>query len=387
MKIFVLVSRIPYPLEKGDKLRAFNQIKRLALHHEIILCCLNDSKVEEKSVTELKKYCKELHIINLPKIGIIYHLMVSFFKNKPFQVGYFYSRYAQLKINTLIAYYQPDRIFCQLIRTSEYVKNIHNIPKTLDYMDVLSKGIERRIKTVNFLAKPIFNLEFNRLLLYERKIFDYFDHKVIISDQDKALIQHPFKDQIIVVPNGVDSDYFKPMEVKKEHDLLFTGNMSYAPNVDSAIFLAEQIIPLVKKKYPGIRLVIAGHNPAPAVKALESENVHVSGWVEDLRLCYAAARIFIAPMNIGTGLQNKLLEAMSMGIPCITSELANNALKAPPGESILIGSRPEEYVQHIFTLLENKEKAQQIAEHGHHFVLNNFNWDATCRELENIICS
>ncbi|MEQ1916596.1 MAG: glycosyltransferase, partial [Gallionella sp.] len=190
-----------------------------------------------------------------------------------------------------------------------------------------------------------------------------------------------------IVANGVDTHYFKKIDTPKTTDLLFTGNMSYPPNVDSAVFLVEKIMPLLVTKYPNITLTIAGHNPAPAVKRLASANVTITGWVEDLRLCYASSRIFIAPMNIGTGLQNKLLEAMSMHIPCITSSLANNALMATHNESILIGNSPEEYAQHIFSLLENPELANRIATTGNAFVIKGFDWDNNCKQLERIICT
>lgn len=387
MKLFVLLSRIPYPLEKGDKLRAFHQIKRLSLTHEIVLCCLNDATVEQSSIDELNKYCSSIHIINLPKYGIIYQVLKAVFSTKPIQVGYFYSRYAQLKINALLYKHNPDKVFCQLIRTSEYLKYYTKANKTLDYMDVLSKGMERRIEKENILLRPIFKLEYLRLKRYERKIFDYFEQKVIISQQDKDLINHPFKERINIVANGVDTQYFKKIDTPKTTDLLFTGNMSYPPNVDSAVFLVEKIMPLLVTKYPNITLTIAGHNPAPAVKRLASANVTITGWVEDLRLCYASSRIFIAPMNIGTGLQNKLLEAMSMHIPCITSSLANNALMATHNESILIGNSPEEYAQHIFSLLENPELANRIATTGNAFVIKGFDWDNNCKQLERIICT
>jgi polysaccharide biosynthesis protein PslH len=387
MKLFVLLSRIPYPLEKGDKLRAFHQIKRLSLTHEIVLCCLNDAIVEQSSIDELNKYCSSIHIINLPKYGIIYQVLKAVFSTKPIQVGYFYSRYAQLKINALLYKHNPDKVFCQLIRTSEYLKYYTKANKTLDYMDVLSKGMERRIEKENILLRPIFKLEYLRLKRYERKIFDYFEQKVIISQQDKDLINHPFKERINIVANGVDTQYFKKIDTPKTTDLLFTGNMSYPPNVDSAVFLVEKIMPLLVTKYPNITLTIAGHNPAPAVKRLASANVTITGWVEDLRLCYASSRIFIAPMNIGTGLQNKLLEAMSMHIPCITSSLANNALMATHNESILIGNSPEEYAQHIFSLLENPELANRIATTGNAFVIKGFDWDNNCKQLERIICT
>ena len=133
----------------------------------------------------------------------------------------------------------------------------------------------------------------------------------------------------------MDTEFYKPVKRKKEYDLVFTGNMGYPPNVNSVIFLTEKILPVVRKKMPDIKIMFAGASPDPKVKAVNSENIKVTGWVDDIRNYYAKAKIFIAPMQIGTGLQNKLLEAMAMKIPCISSPLANNALEAEDGKEII----------------------------------------------------
>ncbi len=384
MKIFVLLSRFPYPLEKGDKLRAYNQIKQLSKNHEIHLCAISDINVDKKYRNALDPFCKSVTIINIRKPGIALNILKAYINGKPLQTGYFYDRKAQQKIDMLIENIKPDHIFCQLIRVSEYVKT-KNIPKTLDYQDVFSKGVERRSHTASFYMKPILRLEYKRLLKYENEVFDLFDNKTIISIPDRDLIPHNDKDKIAVVINGVDTDFFKPMKMKKEYDLVFTGNMGYPPNVNASLYLVKEILPLVRKQKPEITLTLAGASPHPDVKALESKNVHVTGWVEDIREFYAKARIFIAPMQIGTGLQNKLLEAMAMKIPSITSPLANQALEAEPGKEILVGNSPEEFAEYIIKLLDDKKLSEKLADNGYSFVQNNYNWESATGKLEKII--
>jgi glycosyltransferase involved in cell wall biosynthesis len=280
--------------------------------------------------------------------------------------------------------YKPDHIFCQLIRVAEYVKGIQ-VKKTLDYQDVFSKGVERRLATSAFYLRPFLSLEYNRLLKYEHDIFGFFDHKIIISEPDRDLIPHPEREKIVVVRNGVDMEYFKPMERSKDFDLVFTGNMGYPPNINAAEYLANKVLPLVLRKKQDGTLLIAGANPHLRILALRSPNIEVSGWVPDMRECYATARVFIAPMHLGTGLQNKLLEAMAMKVPCITSPLANQALKAKEGEEILVAQSPSEYAEKILFLLENPEKAHQIAVNGFHYVLRNFNWEKETAKIEELI--
>ena len=383
MKLFFLLPRVPYPTEKGDKLRAFNQLKQLSKKHEIILCALNDSVLHEDAVKVLSMYAKQVYIIDMSRLSIYFHLVQTLFSDKPLQVGYYYNKKINGTIRFLIDKHKPDHIFCQLIRVAEYVKGIP-IPKTLDYQDVFSKNVERRLATAPFYMKPFLRMEYRRLLRYENEVFGMFDNKIIISIPDRDLIPHPDREEIVVVRNGVDTTFFLPMDREKQYDLVFTGNMGYPPNINAAEFLVHKILPVVLLQRPGIRILIAGASPNLRVSVLKSENVEVSGWVPDMRECYAMAKIFIAPMQIGTGLQNKLLEAMAMQIPCITSPLANQALQAKGDEEILIADTPEEYARHILFLLDNPEKANRIARAGYDYILRNFSWEAETDKIDQL---
>lgn len=384
MKLFVILSRVPYPLEKGDKLRAFNQIKQLSKTNQIILFALNDAELDDHALEELKKYCVAISIMKFSKFTIFFNLLRTFFNGMPMQVGYFYFKKAQNKVDELIKKHKPDHIYCQLIRTAEYARSHTSIPKTLDYMDIFSKGMERRMKTAPFYLKPILKIEYKRLLKYENKVFSYFKNKIIISEQDKNFIPHPQKQEIKVIANGVDADYFKPIPHKKEFELLFNGNMHYPPNVESVEYLVNKIMPLVLEKMPQIRLLISGASPNNRVMALASKNVIISGWVDDIRENFSKSKILVAPMQISIGLQNKLLEAMAMQMPCVTSALANNALGAKHNEQIMVAELPEQYAQYILELLQDEAKAKTIAMNGYQFVIKNFNWQSTTAALNQL---
>lgn len=381
-KLIVFTSRFPYPLEKGDKLRAYHQIKELSNHFEVHLFSITEHKVKAEHIDELKKYCFDVHTFYLSPIKKWSGAFLNLFGKKPIQVGYFYNWSIHKKVKRLIEKIKPDHIYAQLIRSSEYVKHYHDCPKTIDYMDALSKGLERRSETAKGLRKLVFQMEFKRLMDYENSIFEYFENHTIISEQDRKYIFHKHKEQITIIPNGVDTDFFKVESSEKRADLVFTGNMSYPPNITASQYIVKEILPLLKSD---TKIILAGANPSREVLALESNQVEVTGWVDDIRTSYTAAKVFVAPMFIGTGLQNKLLEAMAIGIPCITTTLANNALGAKENEEILIANNAENFRDRITELLEDEKKRENITLSAKRFVKDNYDWKPVTRKLIELI--
>jgi sugar transferase (PEP-CTERM/EpsH1 system associated) len=386
MRIFMLVSRVPWPLEKGDKLRAYHQLKHLARHHEVYLCCLSDGKIHPDALNQLKTITPHVSIIRLNRLLILWRLLLALFSSKPFQVNYFFERRASRMVNRMISEFKPDHIYCQLIRTSEYVKNLHHIRKTIDFMDALSAGLQRRAAGASFLMKFFVVEEARRLRNYEHLIFDYFDHHTIISEQDQQLILHPERNKIVIVPNGIDTTFFAKRNTSEaKFDLVFTGNMSYPPNVDCALRIAREIMPKLLLKRPGVRLLIAGANPIQVVRQLRSPAIEVTGWMDDIRDAYGNARIFIAPMRTGSGLQNKLLEAMAMELPCITSTLVAGAMRAENRKHLIIEDDNDRIVGQILALLDDPSLAGQLARAGKDFVTTVFHWESTTSRLEKLL--
>jgi glycosyltransferase involved in cell wall biosynthesis len=380
-KLAIIVSRFPYPLEKGDKLRAYYQIKELSKNFNITLFALSDKEVSKESRLQLERYCVQIHLFQLSKWMIAFQLLINFFVRRPFQVGYFYDPRIKKQINKELLELQPDHIYCQLIRVSEYVKNYHTCPKTLDYMDALSKGMERRIRKSNFLYRWLVRSEAQRLIQYERVIFSYFEYKTIISEQDRDLIMHPERNKIICIPNGIDKDVFEPLNIEPHFDLVFVGNMSYAPNIEAVEFIRD----LMQLK-PELTCLIAGADTSNAVRKIteKSEQIKLLGWVDDIRTAYCSGKYFIAPMMIGTGMQNKLLEAMTLGIPCITTSLANNAIKANHKDSILVADNLKEFIRAIEFLEQNPEKATVIGQNGKKFISDHYTWKSSVDRLSSM---
>lgn len=376
MKLLVVLSRFPYPLEKGDKLRAYHQIRVLSQQHEIYLFALSDKEVSDNAKEALKPFCKEIRVGRINWWTKLIHSIQAFFKGWPIQCGYFYSPKAKKALRQFSDEVQPEAIYAQLVRTVPYVQDMAG-EKTIDYQDVLSQGMLRRSQRSSFLFKLFFKMEYRRLRRYEAESFTYFQHHTIITEVDRDLMPVKEKEKIKVVGNGVDFEQYKYSGQKKIYDLIFAGNMNYAPNVDAAEFLVRRILPKLLPQFPDLRVVLCGANPAKKVQALHGPNVTVTGWVDSISDYYAQSKVFIAPMRLGTGLQNKLLEAMATQLPCVTSPLAGKPLKVVENQrDILICENVEDYVKAITQLLTDSAYYQQISQQGYQYVKENYSWEA-----------
>lgn len=384
MKVAVVLTRIPFPLMKGDKLRAYYQIKELSKEHEIHLFCLNYKDEEEKAKQELYKYCKTIHIEKLNLFTSLWRVALSLFSNIPFQTAYYNSLRAKKRLCEFVDKNEIDICYFQFVRLAPFAKRIKQ-RKVLDFQDTLSVNMKRRADKSNLLSRLIFSYEAKKLAKYEAKMFDCFDALTIITDADRELLKTDRRNEVKIIANGVSENYFEyPKRENKPFDLLFSGAMSYAPNIDAAEYLIKEIMPIVWQQKPDVKIAIAGGGAPLSLQKLANERVVMPGWVDDMKEYYSQSNIFIAPMQIGTGLQNKLLEAMAMNMPCITSPLANQALKAKDKTEILIANNAKEYADCVLRLLDNPMLAKEIADAGKDYVSQHYSWKTNCDRLSEI---
>lgn len=387
MKILFLTPRVPYPIDKGDKLRAFYQLKYLSKSHDIHLFAIDENCSSPESYSFLNRYCKSVNVVNLNRWRIFLNLFFGLFRKIPFQTSYYYSKSIKSKIESIISEIQPDLIFCQLIRSAEFLKDVKQIPQVIDYVDVISKGLERRISASNLFWKTILKQEYKRVVEYEENVYNEFDKSIIITEEDRNNLLFTGKERVEVLPNGIDMDFFKPLESEKKYDLFFSGNLNYPPNVNAAEYIAYELLPLLQTVRPNIRILIAGASPNKKVLSLQSKNISVKGWVDDIRDYYKQSKIFLAPMQIGTGLQNKLLQAMAMNMPCVVSELTQRGLSPSDKEIVLVAKDPKEYVKLISKLLSDSNYANSIAKNGYDYVKEKYNWENIILNLDGMLKS
>lgn len=385
MRLFVLTPRFPHPLDKGDKLRAFHQIVELSKRHEVVLCALSDRPVAPSSQRELARVCRRVEVLEFSRWRGWLRAAVEVAGRRPLQVAYFHDRRLARRVRALIAEEAPDHVYCLLVRTAEYVDGIA-VPRTLDLMDAFSWGMAQRHDQRPGWFGPLLELESRRLRSYEAAVVDRFERCTVITAADRDQIAHPHRARIAVVPNGVDLETFRPRSTPTDIDLLFVGNMGYPPNADAAEVLVREVLPLVRERYPQARVLIAGATPTARVRRLAGIGIEVTGWVDDIAACYARTRVFVNPMRFGTGLQNKLLQAMAMGVPCVSTPMGDRALRAAP-DGLRIAADRETLAAACVELLADPVAALELGLAGQRFVASNYGWSNAVEQLERVLLS
>jgi glycosyltransferase involved in cell wall biosynthesis len=383
MKILIALSRFPLPIDKGDKLRAYYQIKDLSKNNDLYVVCLVTKQPSAKDLELMKSYCKEIVLVRLSYLQIGINLLLSLVNSLPFQVNYFSSRSMKSKIKELILLESIDLCYVQLVRS---VKNIPFGLKTryfIDYMDSLSEGMKNRYHFSRWYEKFLVGLEYKRLKKYEEQVFSSFNGGSIITEADAEVFPEGIKRKLSIISNGVEEHFFKQAKgLIKKYDLIFTGNMAYHPNVLACKFLVKEILPILKETYPDVKICIAGTNPTKEVLDLADRNTEVTGYVPHISDYLSQSKLFVAPLFSGSGLQNKLLESMASGMPTLTSPSAAKALGARNGIDLIVCKDKKEFAEQIILLIKNDRRAEELGLKGQNYVKARFNWTECNRLLE-----
>ena len=385
MRIAVILPRFPYPLEKGDKLRAYHQIKALAAEVEVNLIALSHESVSEASKAELSNYCKSMKILSISKLRLLINLILGVFRSMPLQVSYFYSRSKKKAIDNILDDLNVDVIYTQLTRTMLYTQHRPE-KKVIDLMDAFSYGMAKRSINASWLWKRIYRRESNLLKAMEEQYIKAFDAITIISDQDKLRVPHLNTTDITVVRNGVDVDAYNKAHITPTYDLVFVGNMGYTPNIDAALYIVNRVIPAYRDKFgQTLTLNIVGARPSKLVLELESDYVNVTGWVEDIVAEYQSGKLFLAPIFHGIGQQNKVMEAMLCEVPCLVSSEVAAPFNSLGDTKLLVADTVDEYVDTIYQVLNDKIEIPLLVNTAKQAICQNYNWETQTTPLIQIM--
>ncbi|MFT4060767.1 MAG: glycosyltransferase [Edaphocola sp.] len=386
MKILFAANRLPYPPYRGDKLKIYNLARRLAGRHELHLLTFLQDKDDEQYLPELKKVFEQIHLVPLGKAQSYFNSAKAFLRKEPFQVRYFASEKMRQKVAEVTSTHNYDAVHVQHLRLAQYWHQYRNIPRILDLPDAYSLYWRRRAEQLRGLKVTFAKWEYERVDNYE-VILNQFDKVLACSQEDVAWLEHKGIQRLGLLPNGVDTEVFNlpPHDYSITDRLLFTGNMDYAPNVDAVRYFVKDVFPIIQKSVPTARFTIAGQRPVKPVLALQSDAVQVTGFVPDLADVYSAATVVVAPLRFGAGTQNKVLEAMAMGVPVVSGAIGFNGLNVVSGEGVLKKTNTEEFAQACIDLLQRKELRHKTGTAGQEVIRKYFSWDMIAQKLEDYL--
>ena len=395
-KVLIVAPKFPYPPNDGVRLRLYNFIRVLSLKNEIILFALVESDEETKMVSYMKQYCCEIRTFARPEIQSWWKLKMRsisniLFEEKPFRVLCYYSSEMSKEINEAVKSYKIEIVYFYYAWMAIYIDNIESqkVCTILDSVDAFSSlYYQSFLKTKNTFKKIRFYFDWKKMVEFEREVFPKFGHLLIISPVDKSALESINPElNIHVVPNGVDLSYFHREKAlsQNSNNLVFTGTMSYTPNIDAVSIFAKENFPLIRQVIPDAKFFIVGKNPSQEVMNLAfNDKIIVTGEVDDVRPYLDKASVFVCPIRFGAGLKNKVLEAMAMGLPVVCSKVALEGINAVVGQDVLVANTPDEFAKKTIDILLNKELKIMLSKNARMFVEKNHDWEKLSYKIQDI---
>ncbi|MEZ4771126.1 MAG: TIGR03087 family PEP-CTERM/XrtA system glycosyltransferase [Caldilineales bacterium] len=387
MRLLCLTPRLPFPPDRGDRLRAFNLIKRLGGEHELHLLSFIASDKERQHTAALSPYFKSVQVVQLSPRRSAATAALNAWRRLPMQALYYRSAAMQRLVDETLRRQRFDAAYIHLFRVAPYLDRQRGLYRVVDLTDVISSELARSMAYRGAASRLVYKVERPRIARYEREVAQRFEEVWLVSEHDRQLLAAECPDaNTRVVPNGVDLGTFHPTGQPAEpNSLLFTGHMRVFHNIDAATFLAQEILPLVRRQIPDCTLTLAGADPGPDVQALASEpGVTVAGYVPDLNAALNRTAVFAAPLRFAAGVQNKVLEAMAAGRPVVTTPVVNQGLGAQPGRDLLIADDAATMASQIVGLLRDGAQREQIGRAGREFVSRRFSWDVAADRMQEI---
>lgn len=389
MKYLFITSIVPYPPHRGDKLRIFNVIKSIAKRNEVKVVSFVRNDNERENAQKYKDLGYDIITVDLPRFKGLLNLVNSLFSLAPLQVSFFYSREMQKIISSLTSQVNYDVVYFHLFNMAQYYKCVKN-PTSVKVYDITDASViylKKYLEILKFGFSKIFYTIEKMLIANYESISSKFDINFLCSQIDlehykKKGINSLFK----LYSNGFDSSLFIPKDTSIEKGrIIFAGSMPYFPNKDAALFFAKEVFPLILKKRPDAKFYIVGQDPPNELLSLQSTNIIVTGFVEDIKLEYLKSEVNVAPIRFGTGTQNKVIEALALGIPTVASSICVAGFDEKIKEYIYTAENPEEYAEKVLYILNNpavrKEKMPECIKS----ITSIMNWDTITMEIEEIL--
>ncbi len=394
--ILLLCQRIPYPPNKGEKIRAYHILRHLSQEHRVYLGCFVDDEQDWQGVDALRALCAKAHFEPLNPLWATLRSARSFLTGAPLSTSYYASRGMARWVRGVMRDAAPQAALIYSSVMGQYLNEAAASPPIVvtDFVDVDSDKWRQYARSKSWPMNWVYSREADTLLRYDRALATRSEASVVVSEPEAVLFRRLAPEsagKIHAINNGVDSDFFSPdaaapfQPAEKGPVFVFTGTMDYWPNVDAVVWFAQAILPILQRHNPAVQFTIVGAKPTPAVMHLADQpGVTVTGRVEDVRPYLAGADAVVAPMRLARGIQNKVLEGMSMAKPVITTPQGLEGIHAVAGIHVLVADDAEGFAAACLQALKPAD-AEAMGQAARRHILDHYEWQTKLSEFDALL--
>jgi sugar transferase (PEP-CTERM/EpsH1 system associated) len=389
--LLYLVHRMPYPPNKGDKVRSYHLLKHLLARHRVFLGTFIDDPDDEAHIDTLRALCAGVHVARLDPRRAKLRSLSGLARGEALTLGYYRDAGMSAWVSRTLATHDIRTAVVFSSSMAQYVEQQPDLRVLLDFVDVDSAKWTDYAKARRWPMSWLYRREGAELLAYERSMAAAVDRSFFVTDKEVDLFNSLAPEcapRVQAMGNGVDTDFFAPEATRvnpfdaDEIPIVFTGAMDYWPNADAVIWFAQEVLPALRSQWPALRFSVVGRNPSPEVRALAGDAVRVTGTVPDVRPWLQHAAVVVAPLRLARGVQNKVLEAMAMACPVVAAARCAGTIDAEVGTHLLAAETPADYVREISTLLHDRARALSLGRAARDCVETRYGWDAQLSVLD-----
>ena len=393
MNILFVTKELPYPVNNGHRVRSSHILKGLAKEHKIHLVCFGDQHTHKDQILAMQRFCASVTLVpenpNLAQWKKYFVAVVSLFSTLPYAVKLRSSKLMKDKVQNLLSTKNIELVIYDGIHMAWDLPSTP-VRKVLSEHNVESTIIQRYYHVEPNIWKKVYAyIEWRKMRGFEQKTWKKFDWIFVCSHVDKKEVETRIgHSKVAIVANGVDIQYYSPKDIDiKEKSLIYTGLMSWRPNEDAVVYFLKEVYPLIKMEVRQVTFWVVGNNPTEAVKkfAEHDGSVAVTGYVDDVRQYVLQSEIFVVPLRIGSGTRLKILEAMAMGKPIVSTTIGCEGLEVTPGENITIADTPAEFARRIVELLKNPQLTRNIGLAARRLVQEKYTWERITENLNQLV--
>lgn len=388
--LLFLAHRIPYPPNKGDKIRSYHLLKYLSLNYKVHLGTFIDDSNDWQYTDKLKALCASTCYIELKPVLAKIKSVQGLLTGEPLSLPYYKNKRMQAWVNQTLSSYSITKVLIFSSAMAQYINQDHEVDMVVDFVDVDSDKWRQYAQRCKGLKHWIYKREAQYLLGYEKIIAEQARASIFVSEQEVELFKTlapEVSHKVTHINNGVDCEYFSPESsfstpyAKDDQIIVFTGAMDYWANVDAVVWFAKAIFPLISEQLPSVKFYIVGSKPTKEVLALDKNSIIVTGVVDDIRPYLAYAQIVVTPLRIARGIQNKVLEAMAMEKYVVATTAAMEGIVNQQDLAVTIADNINHMSAEIIKQLQKSIPAHQNRD----FVLAQFSWDHSAKQLISLL--